>query len=215
MLDLTHASHFWLYFVLVAGIVLLPGMDMAFVLASALADGRRAGAAAVAGIVAGGMIHVAMGALGVGLILLSAPRLFNALLVAGSLYVAWLGWSLARGATALAEVRQEASRPLWSTSGRAVVTCLLNPKAYVFMLAVFPQFLRVEYGSIVAQSIVLGAITSFTQAVVYGGVAAGATRLRRWLRSHAHTQIVLGRVVGALLLAIAVWTACQGWQRSH
>ena len=83
MLDLAHTSHFWLYFVLVAGIIVLPGMDMAFVMSSCLVNGRSAGAAAVAGIVAGGVVHLCMGALGVGLILTRAPHLFNALLVAG------------------------------------------------------------------------------------------------------------------------------------
>jgi threonine/homoserine/homoserine lactone efflux protein len=215
MFELTQTSHFWLYFVLVAGIVVLPGMDMAFVMASALVDGRRAGAAAVAGIVVGGLIHVAMGALGVGLVLLSAPRLFNALLVAGSLYVAWMGVSLLRGASALGAVREEASRPLRATWGRALLTCLLNPKAYVFMLAVFPQFLRAEYGSTVAQATVLAAITSGTQVVVYGGVAAGAVGLRGWLQGNAHTQVLLGRIVGGLLLGVAAWTAWQGWQWGH
>jgi threonine/homoserine/homoserine lactone efflux protein len=211
MFELTQTSHFWLYFVLVAGIVVLPGMDMAFVMASALVDGRRAGAAAVAGIVAGGMIHVAMGALGVGLVLLSAPRLFNALLLAGSLYVAWMGVSLLRGARALGEVREEASRPLRATWGRAVLTCLLNPKAYVFMLAVFPQFLRVEYGSTLVQAAVLAAITCGTQALVYGAVAMGAAGLRGWLRGNARTQVWLGRGVGGVLLVAAGWTAWQGW----
>ena len=213
MFELTQISHYGLYFVLVAGIVALPGIDMAFVMASALVDGRKAGAAAVSGIVAGGMMHVGMGALGVGLALLSAPRLFNVLLIAGALYVAWMGGSLMRGAHALGEVREEASRPLWSTFGRAVATCLLNPKAYVFMLAVFPQFLRIEYGSIVAQAILLGAITAATQALVYGSVAAGAAGLRGWLRNHDDAQVVLGRVVGAVLLLAAGWTAWQGWQR--
>ena len=215
MFELTQTSHFWLYFVLVAGIVVLPGMDMAFVMASALVDGRRAGAAAVAGIVAGGLIHVAMGALGVGLVLLSAPRLFNALLVAGSLYVAWMGVSLLRGASALGSVREEASRPLRATWGRAVLTCLINPKAYVFMLAVFPQFLRAECGSTVAQATVLAAITSVTQVLVYGSVAAGAVGLRGWLQGNARTQVLLGRIVGGLLLCVAAWTAWQGWQRGH
>ena len=61
----------WLFALLVFGIVALPGMDMAFVLSSTLADGRRGGFAALAGIVAGGIAHTAMGTLGIGL--LQAP----------------------------------------------------------------------------------------------------------------------------------------------
>jgi threonine/homoserine/homoserine lactone efflux protein len=213
-LDLLQTSQFALYFVMVAGIIVLPGMDMAFVMASALAAGRRAGFAAVGGIVAGGVIHLLMGATGVGLILVAAPRLFNALLIGGALYVAWIGLSLLRGASALGEVRDEARRTLPSTFGRAMLTCLLNPKAYVFMLAVFPQFLRIEYGSIVAQSVVLGAITAATQAAIYGAVALGAAGLRGWLRANGAAQVALGRAVGLLLMGVAVWALVEGWQRA-
>lgn len=212
MTELLTASPLWLYAVLVAGIIVLPGMDMAFVMASALVDGRRAGAAAVLGIVAGGLVHTALGALGLGLVLLSAPRLFNAVLLAGALYVAWLGWALWRGARALGDWRAGPSRPLWATAGRAAITCLLNPKAYVFMLAVFPPFLRVAPEAVLARVLALGAITAGAQLLVYGGVALGAASLRGWLQAHAPAQVALGRGVGALLLAVAVWTAWQGWQ---
>jgi threonine/homoserine/homoserine lactone efflux protein len=209
--ELVQTQHLWLYFLLVAGIIVLPGMDMAFVLASSLVDGRRGGAAAVAGIVAGGMVHVAMSGFGIGLILLSAPRLFNALLLVGTLYVAWMGWGLIRGAAALATVRIEAPRSAWATFGRAALTCLLNPKAYVFMLAVFPQFVRAEYGSLVGQSVWLGAITSLTQVAVYGAVVLASVRLRAWLLGNGHAQVLFGRAVGGLLLLVAGWTAWQGW----
>ena len=59
-----HTQHLWLFSVMVLGIIALPGMDMAYVMASALAGGRRMGFAAVAGIVAGGAVHVAMAMLG-------------------------------------------------------------------------------------------------------------------------------------------------------
>jgi threonine/homoserine/homoserine lactone efflux protein len=146
---------------------------------------------------------------------MSAPRLFNGLLLAGSLYVAWMGWSLLRGASALGEVREQASRPLATVFGRAVLTCLLNPKAYVFMLAVFPQFLRAEYGPVAPQAMALAGITALTQVGVYGGVAVGAAGMRGWLSRHSHTQVGLGRAVGGLLLLLAAWTAFQGWQRAQ
>jgi len=214
-MELTQTHHLWLYFVLVAGIIVLPGMDMAYVLGSSLVDGRRSGAAAVSGVVAGGFIHVAMGGLGVGLVLVSAPRLFNLLLLAGCAYVAWMGWTLMRHASAFGDLPDQASRPLHRTFLRAVATCLLNPKAYVFMLAVFPQFLRAEYGSLVLQCVVLALITAATQVVVYGAVALAAGRMRGWLRTHGAAQVALGRGVGLMLWAMAAWAAWEGWRHVH
>lgn len=211
-MELTQTHHLWLYFVLVAGIIALPGMDMAFVLGSSLVDGRRAGAAAVSGVVTGGVMHVAMAGLGIGLVLVSAPALFNVLLVAGAAYVAWMGWSLMRHASAFGEVHDVASKPLHRTFAQAVATCLLNPKAYVFTLAVFPQFLRAEYGSLVLQCVVLALITAATQVAVYGAVVLAAARMRGWLRAHGAAQVVLGRGVGLMLWMTAAWAAWEGWR---
>ena len=58
--SLAHASQLWLFFVLVLGIIVLPGMDMAFVLGSSLVDGLKGGVAALSGVVVGGMVHTAM-----------------------------------------------------------------------------------------------------------------------------------------------------------
>lgn len=202
----------WLYAILVLGIVALPGMDMAFVLASSLADGARAGFAAVAGMVVGGFVHVLASALGIGLLLQAWPALFNALLAAGGLYVAWMGWQLWRGAGALGGVQAGPSRPLPATFGRAVATCLMNPKAYLFCLAVVPQFIRPEAGRIALQGLVLFVIGAMAQTLVYGGVALAAGRVRGWLAGSAATQVATGRAVGALLMATAVWTLAAGWR---
>ena len=209
MSPLLQPSPLWLYFLLVAGIIALPGMDMAFVLASALTGGRRSGLAAVSGLVAGGWIHVAFGALGIGLLLQAAPGALQALLVIGSAYVAWIGWTLLRGIATLGEPAASA-RPAPATFGRAVVTCLLNPKAYLFTLAVFPQFLRGGQGLMAAQVLAMAAITSCTQVAVYGSLALAAGRARHWLRGNPATQRALGRGVGALLVLAAAWTGAHG-----
>lgn len=216
MNELPNASHYALYFALVAGVILLPGMDMAYVLASALARGRRAGLVAVAGMVAGGAVHLALGALGAGLLLLSAPRLYNAVLLAGAMYMAWLGASLWRSADSLglpqAGTGAAPARGHAATFGAALATCLLNPKAYVFMLAVFPQFLRPGQGALVAQALVLGSITAATQASVYGAVALAAGRLRAALQAHPQGPRRLGRAVALLLVVAGAFTLWQGWQ---
>jgi len=89
-------GHLWLYFVMVFGIIVLPGMDMAFVLTSALTGGRKAGAFAVAGIVFGGICHTAAGALGFGLVFKLVPGLINVMLLLGTLYIVWIGVALLR-----------------------------------------------------------------------------------------------------------------------
>lgn len=206
-------EHLWLFALFVFGIIVVPGMDMAFVLSSALADGRRAGLAAVSGIVAGGMVHVAMGALGVGLLLQLFPAAFNGVLVAGALYVAWMGWGLWRQPATLVGVEEQASRPLHRTFARAVATCLLNPKACVFMVAVFPQFIDPGRGAIAVQALALGAIIAVTQALVYGAVALGATALRANLARSAGRQFLLARAVALLLMGTAAWTLWHSWTR--
>lgn len=201
-----------LFFLLVFGIVLLPGLDMACVLASALAGGRRSGFAATAGIVAGGVCHVALGALGLVAVLQLVPEAFNAMLLAGAAYIAWIGYGLLRSEVALGPVSPAAARSSTGTFARGLVTSLLNPKAYLFMLAIFPQFLRPERGDVATQAVMLWIVIAATQLGVYGSVAWAGDGLRRWLGTRPAANRALARGVGLLLLATAAYTAAEGWR---
>lgn len=200
----------WIFALLVFGIIAMPGVDMAFVLSSTLADGRRAGFAAVAGLMAGGAVHVLMGALGVGLLLRLLPGAFNELLVAGALYVGWLGWQLWRHPGALTDVQDAPSRAPSAIFLRAMATCLLNPKAYLFMVAVFPKYIDPARGGIAGQAVVLGAIIALMQLWIYGAVAWGAGGLRAALLRSATAQALTSRGVGLLLAATAALTLSVG-----
>ena len=207
---MTEYTHLWLYFLMVFGIILLPGMDMAFVLASSLAGGRKAGMFAVAGIVFGGFCHVAAGALGVGVLFKLVPSLVEVMLLAGALYIAWIGILLLRSKPSAAGADEPpviAQRSAWGTFRQAAFTCLLNPKAYLFMLAIFPQFLRSEYGPVWIQGVALSAITAITQIAVYGGLAVAAGGARGWLRDRPTAGVFIARAAGVMLLAGAVVTA--------
>lgn len=209
---MTDYSHLWLFFVLLLGVVVLPGMDMAYILGSALTGGWRNGFTALAGIVAAGVYHVTIGSLGIGVILKLLPAVFNLLLLAGSLYIAWIGWSIFRSAAAFNIKPDTQSRPPWATFRRGILTSVLNPKAYLFTLAVYPQFIRPEYGPLIIQSVVVWMIIAVTQVGVYGGVVVGAEGLRRWLALKADNGIIVGRVVGIVLMLIALQTALSGWR---
>ncbi|MGQ0709633.1 MAG: LysE family translocator [Rhodoferax sp.] len=212
-LSFVQTSHLWLFFILVLGIIALPGLDMAFVLGSTLVDGARGGVAALAGVTAGGVAHTAMAALGAGLALRAVPSLFTAMLALGALYLCWVGYGLLRGAAVLGEVKPQASRPAGVTFRQGLLTCLLNPKAYMFMMAVYPQFARPENGSLLLQALLMGAILAFTQVGVYGVVVFCAHGVRGFLRGHSAAQVRSGQLVGLLLVAGALgmlWQAARG-----
>ena len=215
---MTPAAHLWVYFGLVFGIILLPGLDMACVLGCTLGGGRRAGLASIAGIVTGAVAHVVIGGLGVAAILLVMPALFNALLVAGAAYVAWIGLQLVRSgvlfdAGGTPEAAGAAAAVALSTAyRRGMLTNLLNPKAYAFMLAVFPQFVRREWGPVWLQAALLGAIIVATQFSVYGTVVLAAAGARAWLAARPRALAAIGRSVGLLLLAVALFSAIEGWR---
>ncbi len=210
-LAMNQTHHLWLYFVLVAGIVAVPGMEMAYALSSTLVNGRRSGFAAVAGSVTGGLAHVAMSSLGIGLLLQYMPLAFNALLLAGALYVGWMGYSMCTSPGALQQVGHSERQTVRETFLRALMTCLLNPKAYVFMLAVFPQFIKPQYGSLVLQSIVLWLLGALAQIAIYGLVVLTALRFTGWLSQSEGHQKRVAQAVGLLMIATALWTLVTGW----
>ncbi|MCI0574073.1 MAG: LysE family translocator [Myxococcaceae bacterium] len=206
------SAHLWLFFVLVFGVVVLPGLDMAFVLASSLVGGRKAGFSAVGGIIAGGACHVAVGATGVAVLLKVLPSAFNAVLWVGAVYVAWIGISLFRSEGGFTAASLEGKQSSTATFRQGALTNLLNPKAYLFMLAVFPQFLRPEEGAIWLQALVLGAIIALTQGAVYGAIVLVADKARGWLESKPAASVAVARTVGVLMVLAAVLTAVEGWR---
>ncbi len=209
-------SILWVYFLMVFGVIVLPGMDMAFVSASAMFGGRRAGGAAVAGIIVGGFCHLVIAIAGIAALLQLWPALFRIIVIAGAVYLAWIGLSLARvregfnGWTQTSDGK-DATAPM-IVFRRAVLTCLTNPKAYIFMFAVFPQFLRPAAGPVWQQALALGAITAVTQGGVYGVVAILSARAAGWMGASPRASLWLCRAVGVFFIVAAIYLATQGWQ---
>ncbi|MCK8780486.1 LysE family translocator [Rhizobium sp. NTR19] len=207
---MTYTENLWLFFTLLFGIIVVPGMDMIFVLANSLTRGRAAGLAATAGIMAGGLVHSLYGALGVGLLAHLMPVLFRPLLVVGALYMAWIGFSLLRSSITVDHVGPAQTRSHRDAFRRGMVTCLINPKAYLFMLAVYPQFLRPEFGALARQATVMAGMTAATQLLVYGGLAVAAGRARELLVGNSTATIWVGRTAGLLLILVAFITLWEG-----
>lgn len=210
LISLIGPGQLWIFFILVVGIIALPGSDMAFVIGNTLAGGRSSGLAAISGIVLGGIAHDVMAYLGIGLILQTVPGAFSMMLFVGAVYLAWLGYQLLKTVPGPRAEHTTTPRSRLNTMGHGFITCLLNPKAYFFMFAVFPQFIQPEKGSFAIQVIILGMIISLVQIAIYGGSAWSVSKLTSRFSSGRTLQIKLSRAMGVFLIVIACLSVARG-----
>ncbi len=73
----------------------------------------------------------------------------------------------------------------------------MNPKAYLFMVAVYRGFLKPDLWVDLGAGLVMGVMTMATQATVYGTLARPAARSRALLVSNPKATILVGRIAGA------------------
>lgn len=203
---MSYAHNTWLFFALLFGIIIVPGMDMFFVMANALTGGRTRGLAATSGVMLGGIFHTVFGAFFVGALTRLAPSLLTAILLAGAAYMVWIGQTLIRSSITIAGITGTSSPSVWVAFRQGFFTCILNPKAYVFVLAVYPVFIQTRFGPVWAQALVLGLLTILTQFGVYGGLAMAAAKGRDLLIANPRVTIWIGRGAGLMFIAVAALT---------
>jgi len=138
-------------------LVLVPGPAVAFVLATSVRSGRRAGLAAVAGVETGYLVHVTGAVAGVSAVIAASAAAFGTVKIAGGLWLlvlAWRAWRSREPGT----VAEVAARPGGGPGSfrRGLLVGALNPKTAVFYLAFLPQFVRPGAGPVPAQLLVLG-----------------------------------------------------------
>jgi threonine/homoserine/homoserine lactone efflux protein len=179
-------------------IELTPGPNMAWLAALALAEGRRKGFAAVAGVTLGlagiGLLSV----FGLATIINEIPHAYDILRYAGALFLLFLAWEGWRGG--------ETGEPMSDGAAfrRALMTNLLNPKAALFYIAVLPMFLVPSAGSLMAQSLFLLAIYVAVATVIHAGIVAFAAALRPYIVKGPY-EIVVRRALALMLALVALW----------
>ncbi|MEO3691854.1 LysE family translocator [Roseateles paludis] len=184
---------------------LTPGPNMVYLISRSLCQGRAAGVMSWLGVVLGFSVHMVCAAVGVTALFLAVPLGYEALKLAGALYLLWLAWQAVRpGARSPFEARDlpPVSRRKLFTMG--LLTSILNPKVAVFYLSVLPQFVDPAQGSVLTQSLLLGATQVSIGASVNLLVTLTAARIAAWLAQHPLWMAVQRYVMGLVLGALAV-----------
>jgi len=189
-------------------LVLTPGPNMIYCVSRALVQGRAAGLISLAGVLLGFVVHLMAAALGLTALLMAVPLAFDAIKLAGAAYLLWLAWQAVRpGGAAPFEARALPADPPATLFRMGFITNLLNPKVAMFYLSFFPQFLHPERGSVLVQSLQLGAVQIATSGAVNAllvlgaaGITAFLSRSRGWLLAQRY---VMGGVLAVLAMRIA------------
>lgn len=198
-----------LYTLAALALAATPGPDMLFCFASGVAGGPRAGLAAAAGIGAALAVHLTALTLGLAGLVAASPVAFDTLRWAGGLYLLWLAWQAFRApppalrTAAGREGREDTAADLRAVFRRGVVTCLLNPKLLLFMLAFLPQFVRPEAGPVAAQFFILGLILMVPGLFVNAAVGYGGGGLGQWLLRNPKIAWLQNRIVGTIFAGLA------------
>ncbi|MFM9082349.1 MAG: LysE family translocator [Actinomycetota bacterium] len=194
------------FIVATAGLLVIPGPAVVYMVNRTLADGTRAWLTAVAGLEIGDTIQSVLAALGVSAAIATSSALFNTVKWAGVAYLVWTGARTM--ATVPPEVTVDGSH---STRGRifrqGVWVNTLNPKTALFFLAVFPQFVDPAAEHATIQSLVLAVVFVVMATVFNSGWVLGAAALRPILVRGRAVPIMRRWVSGGLFVALGVFAA--------
>lgn len=186
-------------------LLIVPGPDMAFMVATGLRDGRRAAARAAFGITAGVSVYVGLTALGLGALLAAMPQVGDVIQLGGAAYLGYLAWTTWGCAGAPIPVD---APPQPRAFRRGFLVNLSNPKILLFFTAFLPQFLGDAAANPALQLLLLGVLLQVIGLAVdlVTGQLAGAVRDRVLGRPRVRAvfERLAATVYGALAAALVV-----------
>lgn len=106
------------------------------------------------------------------------PRIFDALKIAGGLYVLWLAWKMMKAGTL---DTSDHAKPASFIDGAALL--LLNPKAYVIIALMFTQFLSASTMGLTASVLLFTTVFTLNNLIAFSVWALVGDRIAIYFRS--------------------------------
>lgn len=186
---------------------LSPGPDFFLVMKNSLGFGRRIGIATALGVASALFVHVTYTILGFTYIIEKFPSIFIVIKLAGSLYLLWLGFHAIRS---VKQNKEEKEIGLKVNMGKSVkqgfregfICNVLNPKAALFFLSIFSQFISSDTASwirwIYGTEIILAVALWFT----FVSSVISYRKFRNFYEKYNHW---FDRCLGAILIYFAIF----------
>ncbi|WP_143306633.1 LysE family translocator [Chitinophaga vietnamensis] len=199
--------HQLLLFILAAFVmVITPGPNMIYVISRSVTQGRKAGLISLAGVICGFLFHILLVSFGLTAVLMAVPFAYTVLKTAGIIYLLYLAWNAIKpGGRSVFENRKDLQidGPA-KLFAMGLFTNMLNPKVAVFYLSFFPQFIKPEYGSVLAQSLTLGFTQLSVSLCINTLIVLMAARVTGWFNANPRWIAVQKWFMASVLTGLAI-----------
>jgi threonine/homoserine/homoserine lactone efflux protein len=192
------------------GMVLTPGPNMIYLVSRSITQGATAGLVSLGGVALGFVFYMLCAAFGITALLFAVPYAYDALRLAGAGYLGWLAWQAlrpnGRSPFQVHELKVDGPRKLFAMG---FVTNLLNPKIAMLYLALLPQFIDPSQGSVLTQSLALGATQTVISVSVNAVIAMAAGSIALFLGTRPTWLLLQRWLMGTVLAGLAVRMALE------
>jgi threonine/homoserine/homoserine lactone efflux protein len=189
---------------------------MALIIRRAALHGWRAAVPTVLGLELGLYIWALLAAAGVATLVAASQTAFVVLRIVGAAFLLYLGvrawqsaWRARRGSGTVEEpaVTAPPKRGWWKAFGEGAIVQLANPKAALFMMAFYPQFVPADR-PLLATTALLAVLQVALETVFYLSLAAAVGRAGVWFRRRV-VRKWLEAASGTVLVGLAVRMAAE------
>jgi threonine/homoserine/homoserine lactone efflux protein len=193
-------------------VIVIPGPSVLFLVARALASGRRVAVLSVLGNALGEYIQVVAVAFGIGALAERSVAVFTALKLAGGVYLVYLGVKTFRQRRSLVAAL---APPIRSRSDRrsfvqGVTVGVTNPKTVVFLAAILPQFVSRAAGNVPGQILLLGLVFASIAIVSDTVWVLAAGGFRTWFARSPRRLELIGGAGGLAIVAVGAGLLVSG-----
>lgn len=204
-------TEFWTFLLGTIFIVLLPGPNSMYVLSVAARRGVRMGYQGACGVFLGDAILMVLSAAGVASLLKASPALFYVVKYIGAAYLAWIGLQMLRGAVRNWRARKAGESVEQSAAAadeshpfkKALIISLLNPKAILFFISFFIQFVDPHYALPVVSFVVLGLVCQICSFLYLTTIIFVGARLAAAFRARRRFSAGMSSGVGAMFIGFS------------
>ncbi len=187
-------------------VIAAPGPDNLLVIGRGISQGRVAAAISSVGTSVGVMVHVLAATFGLTVLMQTSEVAFWLLKLVGAAYLIWLAIQTFRSKNMISFAPAD-RLGYWQIFSKGFLTNVLNPKVAIFILAFVPQFIAIDAGNVMMQSLVLGGWYAFLSLLLFTALGLFSTLLAGWLKAQPSIVNTLNYTAGGTFLTAGLSVA--------